>query len=86
VADIRPIVTEKHLYYVPVPQSNMLFAVISRQEQIQFRVRTLEKKIKVLVRPESLYRSLKMRIVDLAAAVLPHELGRRVLPCVTGRI
>ena len=58
VPNIFPIVAEKHLDHVPIPQSPARPVLLRRQEKIQRVIGADEKEIDVCIGPERFYFSL----------------------------
>jgi hypothetical protein len=78
--DVPPIVAQKHFNYIAVPQSNVRRRVVRGQEQVQLTVWATKKKIEIASRPERFDGGFGLRIFNLPAAILPHQLFRGVLP------
>ena len=80
MADVLPIVAKEHFDDVAIPKPDVRRGVVGGQKEIQFAIRAAEEKVEIGGGPKSFDGGFGLRIFNLPAAILPHELFGRVLP------
>src|SRR5712664_3064652 len=80
VVDVCPIVAQKELNHVTVPELEAIFAGIRGEPEIQLVIRRDEQEIQIGVGPEGAHLSLEFGIIELLRAILHDPCGRCTRP------